>query len=257
VRVGADLARYYDLDVAEEMDDLDLYLALAARTGGPVLELAVGTGRLAVELALAGYRVVGVDIDPDMLARAEARWERERGSRPASELRLVENDVVKMRSPERFRLVILALNGLLLLGDRDAQMAALGTMAAHLEPEGLGVVDIAIPSVADLVAYDGRTVLEWIRDDTGSGDVVSKTVSSRYDAAMNRLELIQSFDAWASPAGIVRRAVRRDRLLLLGADQLHDFASRAGLLVEQSGSDLELAPFGPGSDRLVLVCRLV
>jgi hypothetical protein len=45
------LARLYDLDLAEDPGDLDLFLALAARTGGPILELAVGTGRLALPLA--------------------------------------------------------------------------------------------------------------------------------------------------------------------------------------------------------------
>ena len=50
------LARLYDVDLLEDPGDLDLYLALAARTGGPILELGVGTGRIAVPLAAAGYR---------------------------------------------------------------------------------------------------------------------------------------------------------------------------------------------------------
>ena len=64
------LARFYDLDLTADPGDLDLYLALAGRTGGPILELAVGSGRLAVPLAEAGYDVTGVDLDPAMLARA-------------------------------------------------------------------------------------------------------------------------------------------------------------------------------------------
>ncbi len=56
---GAALARLYDLDLVEDPGDLDLYLALATRTGGPILELARGTGRLAVPLAAAGHDVTG------------------------------------------------------------------------------------------------------------------------------------------------------------------------------------------------------
>ena len=67
---AAALARLYDLDLVDDPGDLDLYLALAARTQGPVLELGVGTGRLAVPLAAAGYRVIGVDRDAAMLERA-------------------------------------------------------------------------------------------------------------------------------------------------------------------------------------------
>ena len=74
------LARLYDLDLSEDPGDLDLYLALAERTGGPILELAAGTGRLAVPLAAAGHQVTGVDLDPAMLARARGG----RGARRAS-----------------------------------------------------------------------------------------------------------------------------------------------------------------------------
>ena len=74
---AAALARLYDLDLIEDPGDLDLYLALAERTGGPVLELAAGSGRLAVPLAAAGNRVTAVDLDPAMLARARAFAARE------------------------------------------------------------------------------------------------------------------------------------------------------------------------------------
>src|SRR5205814_6785095 len=67
------LARLYDLDLVEDPGDVDLYLALAARTGRPVLELAAGTGRIAIPLAAAGFDVTGVDLDPAMLERAVAR----------------------------------------------------------------------------------------------------------------------------------------------------------------------------------------
>ena len=89
---GDAFAGLYDLDLVEDPGDLDLYLALAARTGGPILELGCGTGRVAVPLAAAGHEVTAVDIDPAMLeAPRGARTPPERqtaivsirGSRPA------------------------------------------------------------------------------------------------------------------------------------------------------------------------------
>jgi ubiquinone/menaquinone biosynthesis C-methylase UbiE len=59
----AAIARLYDLDLSEFDGDVDLYVALAQRTGGPILELAIGTGRIAIHLAEAGHEVVGVDLD--------------------------------------------------------------------------------------------------------------------------------------------------------------------------------------------------
>src|SRR5437762_13245766 len=67
------LARLYDLDLTEDPGDLELYRALARRTGGPIVELAVGSGRIAAPLAADGHRVVGVDLDPAMLDRARTR----------------------------------------------------------------------------------------------------------------------------------------------------------------------------------------
>src|SRR6516164_488933 len=50
--------------------DISFYLDLARRTGGEVLEIGVGTRRVALELAKAGFRVTGIDLSPDMLAIA-------------------------------------------------------------------------------------------------------------------------------------------------------------------------------------------
>ena len=119
------LARLYDVDLLEDPGDLDLYLALAARTGGPILELGVGTGRLAVPLAAAGYRVTGVDLDPAMLARARARAAAAAGA-PPRRLTLHRGDA--RRAPAdvgRFSLAFMALNTLLVFGDARRPAAAL------------------------------------------------------------------------------------------------------------------------------------
>ena len=58
---------------------MDMYLALARATEGPVLELAVGSGRIAVPLAVAGHGVTGVDVDPRCSsALARPGWRRNR-----------------------------------------------------------------------------------------------------------------------------------------------------------------------------------
>ncbi|MEO8208005.1 MAG: class I SAM-dependent methyltransferase, partial [Chloroflexota bacterium] len=70
---SAALARLYDLDVSVDPGDVDLYLALAARVGGPIVELCAGSGRIAVPLAVAGYNITAVDLDDAMLDRAARR----------------------------------------------------------------------------------------------------------------------------------------------------------------------------------------
>ena len=69
-------ARLYDWEHDRYLLDVDVHLGFARRFGGPVLELACGTGRLLGPLAQAGFAVTGVDSSPAMLERARQRLER-------------------------------------------------------------------------------------------------------------------------------------------------------------------------------------
>lgn len=255
---AAMLARGYDLDLRDDPGDLQLYEALARRTGGPILELAVGSGRLAVPLALAGWAVTGVDNDGAMLDRARAAWQRQKPrAPPGGDLRLIEADLLDLRLDEDFALVILALDSLLLLGERDPQVAALRTMTEHLAPGGLAVVDVGLPSADELALYDGRMQLEWERDDPETGERMAKMASARHDPATAAVILTQWFEAWPLPLGPPRRVSRADRLRLVGAAELTCMAEAAGLVVEQLAGDHGMGPFGPGADRVVLLGTLV
>ena len=163
------LARLYDLDLTDDPGDLDLYLALAERTGGPVLELAAGSGRLAVPLAVAGNRVTAVDLDPAMLDRARAFAAREGVGE--DRLTFVEADLLDLRLADAgpFGLAFIALNSLMILPSRDAQRRAFRTLADHLAPGGVAAVDVWLPDADDLARFDGRIILEWPRSDLETG----------------------------------------------------------------------------------------
>ena len=271
--VGARLARYYDLDLLDDPGDVDLYLALVARRSGPILELGAGSGRIAVPLAAAGHEVTAVDLDPEMLDRATARWKEVRGagstewparSRTSAErhnapgrLHAVVGDMTSIRLEERFDLVIIALNTLLQLGEADAQLAALRTVAAHLSPKGRAVIDVWLPAPEDLALYDGRVIFEWQRDDPETGESVSKFASARYDAATAVVTLSQWFDAVRGPSGPLTRTSRTDRMRLVPAAELTHLATLAGLTAQRLAGDYRMAPFGPGDERAILIGRLI
>lgn len=248
------LTRLYDLDTRDEDDDIHLVVALARRTGGPILELAAGTGRVSVPLARAGYDVTAVDVDRAALDRAEHRYGPSRG--PGS-LRTVEADLLEVDLGVRYRLVLLCLNTLMLLAEREHQVTALRSMARHLEPGGLAVVDVWLPGPEDLAQYDGRLLLEWIRTDLETGEEVMKLGSATYDAATDVVSLSTIFDSTPAGGGPVTRLARSDRLRIVRAADLCQMAAEAGLEVELLAGDRELSPFGPGADRVVLLARLV
>jgi SAM-dependent methyltransferase len=249
--VAVALARLYDVDLLEDSGDLELYQALAARAGGPILELGVGSGRLAVPLAAAGWPVTGVDLDPAMLARARIRAAAA-GSDVAGRLELVEGDARGLRLPGRYRFAFVALNSLLLFGDRIGQAAAIQTLADHLEPGGIGVVDVWLPDADDLARYDGRMLLEYTRVDPESGRTVVKTGAALHDAASQSIKLTSIYEEGGQGEPAVRW-LRSDRIRLVGADELRAAAEAAGLVVEVVAGGYDLEPLGPGSERAVLV----
>lgn len=255
--LGEAIARLYDLDLSEEPGDVELYVALAQRSGGPIVELAVGTGRVAVPLAEAGHTVVGLDLDTAMLARAR---ERVAAAGVGDRVELVEGDIagaatneaVTSRGP--YRLAILALQSILILNTPERQRAALAAMAGLLAPGGLAVVDTWLPTPADLVGFDGRLSFEWRRKDPETGRDVTKTLAAWYDHVRRLVTLTTFFDEGVQGASPVRWT-RTDALRLIGVDEVVGFATEAGLEVDRLAGDHDLGPLEPGSDRVVLVAR--
>jgi SAM-dependent methyltransferase len=253
--VASALARLYDVDLVDDPGDLDLYLALAGRTGGPILELGAGTGRLAVPLAGAGYDVTAVDIDPAMLERAAARADRA-GEATRRRLSFVEADLLTLTLPSAgtFQLALIGLNSLFLLATRDAQLEAFKTLARHLAPGGLAVVDVWLPDADDLARFDGRLILEYEREDPETGRLVTKTAAAQHDsttAVVNLTVVFEEGDQGTAPV----RWIRRDSLRLVSADELRDFADRVGLIVETIAGDYDLRELGPGSERAIVIAQ--
>jgi SAM-dependent methyltransferase len=249
---AAALARLYDLDLQDDPGDLDLYMALADRADGRILELAAGTGRLAVPLALAGHPVTAVDLDPAMLDRARTRAANT--AVPPARLEFVEADLVDLRLPDAgtYAFAFIALNSIMLLASREAQRAAFRTLATHLAPGGIAAVDAWLPDAEDLGRFDGRVMLEWPRSDPESGAIVTKTGSAQHDAATNTVMLHAIYEEGRQGEPI-RRWVREDRLRLISSDELAAFAEEAGLCVEILAGGYDLSPIGPGSERVVMV----
>ncbi len=254
---SARLARYYDLDFLDVSYDAELYQELAQSSGGPVLELGTGSGRLAVPLALAGYEVLGVDHDVAMLTRAQRAWEEARGAGDADRLTTAVGDFRTFRCERRFGLALMAVNTFLLAPDDESRLAILGTMREHLRPGGVAAVEVGTPGEEELSRYDRRLQHEWLRTDPETGEQVSKSISADYDAADETILLTQVFE-WTPPhGGPLGRVTQTDLLHLVSAEHLAELAREAGFgEVHVWGDHLSIA-HGAGSHRAILVARLV
>lgn len=164
----------YDAWCRSVLEDIPFYVDLAVRSGGPVLELGVGSGRVAVPTALAGITVVGVDTSPTMLELARRRAEPH-----AVDLRLVEADMRSLPELGRFGLVTIPFRALLHLSSDAERRAVLSAARARLRPEGVLAFDVFHPDAEDIA----ETHNQWLERETGIWE------RATWDASTRRLEL--------------------------------------------------------------------
>jgi SAM-dependent methyltransferase len=123
-------AVWHDLECGGYTEDLPTWYALATRTGGPVLDVGAGTGRVTIELAARGIEVVALDISAPLLAALECRA----GHLPVE---TVLADAREFRVARRFALIVVPMQTLQLFGGRAGRAAFLRTAREHLKPGGL------------------------------------------------------------------------------------------------------------------------
>ncbi|MGC1413846.1 MAG: class I SAM-dependent methyltransferase [Candidatus Acidiferrum sp.] len=137
------IADYYDESplVRGRTRDVAFYRDAVQEFGDPVLELGCGTGRIALALAEAGYRVTGLDISERMLERCNqklAALPREARER----IHLVQGDMTRFDLGEKFRVVIIPFRPFQHLLEIDAQVSCLESVRRHLQDGGRLILDV-------------------------------------------------------------------------------------------------------------------
>jgi SAM-dependent methyltransferase len=154
------IAELYDPWSRSVTEDVPFYVAEARKAGGPVVELGVGTGRIAVPTAAAGVRVIGVDSSPGMLEVCRKRAEAV-GVMDLLDLRL--GDLAAPPVSERVRLVTCPFRAYLHLPDERARLEALAAARELLVRGGRLIFDVFAPLKDDIEETHGR----WIEREPG------------------------------------------------------------------------------------------
>lgn len=161
---GADVAASYDATSAamfapEVLDPVVDRLADLAGDG-PALELAIGTGRVAIPLHARGIEVHGIDLSAPMLDQLRAKP-------AAADIPTVVGDMTSTKVPGEFSLVYLVWNTIMNVTTQDEQVAVFANAADHLRPGGCFVVDVTIPQVRRLPPGEAGRVFEMRPDHVG------------------------------------------------------------------------------------------
>jgi SAM-dependent methyltransferase len=249
----APIADIYDFSYEDFTEDADFYQNLAESVDGPLLELGVGSGRVAIPLAEAGYEVVGLDNSPSMLEQARARLKKVRKLKGSVEL--IEGDMTSFDLGRQFGLVYVAANTFQHLLTTEAQLACLERARAHLAPDGLFAFSVRSPaSVPWEPAEWAPLQLNWTRQDPESGDLIMKMAAEQPDPGRMVRRITYVYDR-VSPDGAVKRQVFTTELRHATEAELTLLLQQAGLRVTHVYGDYDLSPAGFGDD-LIFVARL-
>jgi len=165
---------YDDVDTRSDTDATVAILQQLAH-GGPALELAVGTGRVALPLAARGIRVDGIDISPAMVAKLRAKP-------GGDQIAVAIGDFADVPVEGTYRLVFVVFNTFFNLGTRDDQVRCFENVAAHLTDDGSFVVEGLVPSYLHRLRDHQHVNAEAVDADAVRLDVL------RHDPVHQRIE---------------------------------------------------------------------
>ena len=243
--------RHYDAMNRDIVADIPFYLEEAKRAGGPVLELACGTGRLTIPIAQNGISIEGVDRSPSMLAQLRTKAEA-----AGVRIPLTEADIRDFDLGRKFSLIFLGFNSMQHLHDYASQAALFANVRKHLLPSGRFAFDVFNPKIAFLAQSGGARKLEREYDDPdGQGKIAMEQMLVYDDAA--QVSRIRWYFTRSGPNGEEEKDFRVEELSLrcFYPQELDLLVRSQGFEIVERFGNFERKPFGSGDMKQVVICR--
>jgi len=203
---GEDVADTYD-DLAQRGDELETVAFLEElANGGPALELAIGTGRIALPLAARGIRVDGIDISPAMVAKLRAK--------PGGDkITVTIGDFADVGVEGTYRLIYVVFNTLFNLLTQDDQVRCFENVAGHLTDDGSFLVEAMVPNsfyrLRDDQYVDAEAIgVDSVRLDVARHDPVNQLLEESHVTLSSKgvsLNPIVTRYAWPSELDLMAR----------------------------------------------------
>jgi SAM-dependent methyltransferase len=242
--------KHYDrlfpgISVTGPRGDLPFWSWQASEYGSPVLELACGTGRVAIPLAQEGFDVTGIDIAEGMLQEA-----RRKSSAANAEVTWVNADMRDFNLNNAYSLIILPNNTVCHLLLRSDFEACLASVKRHLAPMGRFILDVFVPKMELLIDQpEARFPFGEYDDPDGNGRIVV-TESYVYEPDTQ----IKRITTWHSFPGTDDKIPSELNMRMYFPQELDVLIEYNGFVIDHKYGDYEGAPFGPESEKQIIVC---
>lgn len=240
-------AQRYDAEHWWKTDDLKFWRELAVEFGPRVLELAAGTGRLALTVLESDSHYTGLEISAPFLERA-----REKLALYGNRARLIQGDMRDFHLGQSFDLIFIGFNAFLhLLTDDDAQ-ATLHCVGEHCHPETRLAIDIFVPDPLFLYRSPNQRAVAMEYIDPNDGRTVKVSETNQYDplTEINRI-------SWYYSAAQRPDFLRYDfTMRMFYPDTMDRLLHDCGFQVLEKWDDYRRHPFGPDSTLQLYLARL-
>lgn len=238
------LADLYDLEYAHDYD-VPLWLSLAHRESGPIIEWGAGTGRIAIPLSKAGFDVTAVEVSGKMV---------ERGRSKAGNTEWICGDMRSAKLYKRYGVAVCAFNSFLCLTSVDDALAFLGNAREHLEPGGLIGIEVSAFSPEELAEDpDGSDLQHDFTRRLPEGKLERFSIS-HYDAALQLLEMRLFYELYGDD-DLVRSREHDLTIRVTNRDEMILMLRLAGFEVEAVYGGFECESFTAESNHLVVLAR--
>ncbi len=252
-------ADVYDAVYSYVRSDIPFYTQQAVESGGPVLELGVGTGRIAIPTAQLGIDVVGIDSSEAMLSKAREKLGRLRVGSGAVELAAADMrdfDLRDERGAERkFPLVTIPFRGFLALMTVEDQIRALHAIRRGLEPGGRLVFNIFAPDPN--MALEQSDVPRHLNDVTDPATGVTYVLyqQSAYDTYNQTVSVRTLIERLDGNGGVAHRMYRDYSLRYCHRWEMHHLLTMCGFEIEELYGDFDRSEFDADSAEMIWVAR--
>lgn len=242
--------RHYDALNSFLVADIPFYVDEAGRANGPVLELACGTGRLAIPIAQSGVEIVGLDLSPSMLEHARAK-----AKHAGRDIQLIEGDCRSFELGRKFALIFMAFNSMQHLHDHASLAGLFTSVRKHLAEGGRFVFDVYNPSIAILArSGEDRRLEREYPDPDGKGTIAFEHTMNYDDAT--QVSRIKCYFSRRGENGEERDFRVEDLHLRCFFPQELDLLVRSqGFEIVEKFGTFERKPFASGDQKQVVVCR--
>lgn len=244
-------AVYYDHAYKRRRNDVRFYTELALERPSEVLELGVGTARVALALARAGVPTLGVDAVPEMLARAKEK----RDALPAHAqelLTLRRGDIRSLRLKRKFSWVFSPFNVFMHLYTRKDIERALATVRTHLAPRGRFVFDVLMPDLRAMVRDPGRLYRGPQLKHPATGDSYAYFESFDYQAIAQVQMVSMVFQGLSDIADLKVVPLSQRQFF---PEELEALLHYNGLKIEQRFGDFSRGPLTAESESQIIIAR--